>query len=443
MPRTSKKPANVDIIASQSLANAKTAEEYVSKALEMKHKYDHTTPSSSFVKYDIYEKEQTKRVPNHVSPTSPPAIRIEDSNDAKNSIESMVGGDTEKSSSDFHEYYQNPNYAIQSTTTTTTYKNPEDISVYGSYKDLEGANTDFSQQLASTNFDSTAFGTTLNNINYDNQKSYSNALQRVTGSSAGIYPSKQEMYDYIERAVKKYMREMESDGKWASGTQTLASAPSAHAEIKTYYRFPSTTMATPVTSTKLYSMGTHSEFFKPPKTQTLKISGIYSTVKPFVVESYTPDAIDLTVRSKKRPKPIDLSALDVGQSWSHSSASSEPAVSYHHRKPNKPKLQFNSQTYHDINALPYTPNRGIIYDEYSPSSSYPDSTNAHTSLSVKDHPVGASISFGSNSGSSAYESEESSKSPHFTPSMQVVNGVPVTNPYKFSMDTLKWVYFAH
>lgn len=436
VPRVNKKPANVDIIASQSLANAKTAEEYVSKALEMKHKYDHTTPSSSFVKYDIYEKEQTKRVPGHVTPTSSPSVRIEEPNDIKNHIETMVGGDTEKSSSDFHEFYQSPNY--QSTTTRTTYKHPDDSSVFGNYKDLDGANTDYSHQLASTNYDT--FGSTLSNINYDNQKSYSNAFQRVTGNSGGHYPSKQEVYDYIERAVKKYMRGLESEGKLASGVQTLTGAPSAHAEIKTYYRFPSSTVATPVTtSTKLYSMGTHSEFFKPAKSNSLKISGIYSTVKPFIVESFTPETIDLTVRSKKRPKPIDLSALDVGQSWSHS-ASSEPAVSYHSRKPHKPKLQYNPQTYHDINALPYTPNRGIIYDEYAPSTSYPDLTNAHTSLSVKDHPVGASISFGSSnigSGSDSYESEESAKSPHFTPSMQVINGMPVTNPYKFNMDTLK------
>lgn len=437
VPRGNKKPANVDIFASQSLANAKTAEEYVNKALEMKHKYDHTTPSSSFVKYDIYEKEQTKRMPVHSAPTSPPAVRIEEPNDAKNQIESLDGGDTEKSSSDYHEYYHNPSYAIQSTTTTTkTYKTPEDLSVFGSYKDLDGAKTDFSHQVASANYD--AFGT-MSNINYDNQKSYSNALQRVTGNSAAIYPSKQEMYDYIERAVKKYMRELESEGKLASSSAVvpaLTSAPTAHAEIKTYYRFPSSTMATPVTSTKLYSMGTHSEFFKPAKSNSMKSSGIYSTVKPFIVESYTPDTIDLTVRSKKRPKPIDLSALDVGQSWSHS-ASSEPAATYHHRKPHKPKLQFNSQTYHDINALPYAPNRGIIYDEYSPSTSYPDLANAHTALSVKDHPVSASISFGSGSSSGSYEAEESVKSPHFTPSMQVINGMPVTNPYKFSMDTLK------
>lgn len=432
VPRANKKPANVDIIASQSLANAKTAEEYVSKALEMKHKYDHTTPSSSFVKYDIYEKEQTKRVPAHATPTPLSAIRIEEPNDSKNQIDTMVGGDTEKSSSDFHEYYHSP--AVQSTTITTTYKNPDDLGVYGSYKDLDGANTDFSHQLASANYD--VFGT-INNINYDNQKSYSSALQRVPGGSGAAYPSKQEVFDYIERAVKKYMREMESEGKLSSSAvSTITGAPTAHAEIKTYYRFPSSTVATPVTSTKLYSMGTHSEFFKPAKSNTVKISGVYSTVKPFVVESYTPDTIDLTVRSKKRPKPIDLSALDVGQSWSHS-ASSEPAVTHHHRKPHKPKLHFNSQTYHDINALPYAPNRGIIYDEYSPSTSYPDLANAHTSLSVKDHPVGASISFGSSAGGSSYEPEESVKSPHFTPSMQVLNGVPVTNPYKFNMETLK------
>lgn len=402
-----KKPADVDLIASQSLANAKTAEEYVSKALEMKHKYDHSTPSSSFVKYDIFEKQETKRVPNVIKAATarPVVAQVKDDIDYTDDI---------KASSDVNEYYHKPDYALK-TTTTTTYKSPEDAVAY---KDLEISQSRYNPQLSSSGYD--AYG----GLQFDSQKAFSHIFPNQ-------YPSKEEVFDYIERAVKKYMRELETDGKFNS-QQSVTAAPSAHAEIKTYYRFPSSTSAPP-SSTKLYSMGTHSEFFKPPKN---KHKASYSTVKPITVESFTPDAIDLTFNGKKQ-KPIDLSALDVGQSWSHSNTDQVVAIVPVNYRHSKPKLHFNSQTYHDINALPYVPNRGLLYDETVPVSSiapYPESSNSHSSY--KDHPVGASISFGGNSGHQ--ESEESSKyNPQFTPSMQVVNGIPVSNPYKFSMETLK------
>lgn len=408
-----KKPADVDLIASQSLANAKTAEEYVSKALEMKHKYDHSTPSSSFVKYDIFEKQETKRVPTIIkAATARPVVA-----QVKDDVEYT---DDIKASSDIHEYYQKPDYALK-TTTTTTYKSPEDAVAF---KDLEISQSRFTPQLVS--YDA------FNGLQFDSQKSFGNAYQ------SPAYPSKEEVFDYIERAVKKYMRELESEGKLssASGVAAVTAAPPPHTEIKTYYRFPSSTAA-PVTATKLYSMGTHSEFFKPPKK---KSKGSYSTVKPITVESFTPEAIDLTFNGKKQ-KPIDLSALDVGQSWSHSNSEPIVAIVPVNYRTSKPKLHFNAQTYHDINSLPYVPNRGIIYDENAPVSTiapYPDSSNAHSSVNYKDHPVGATISFGGSNGNSQQESEESSKySPQFTPSVQVLNGIPVSNPYKFNMETLK------
>lgn len=374
----------------------------MSRALEMRNKYDHTTPSSSFVKYDIYEQERTKLMP--VSSTVTPQRSAESAHGKDDTIV-----DTSKSSSDFIEYYHRPEY-VQSTT-TTTYKTPPG---YGSYKDLDSSNSDYSHQFSS-GYDSF---NTLNHINYENHKSISNALNRMVG-----YPSKEEVYDYIERAVKKYMRELETGGKLRS----LAGAPSAHAEIKTYYRFPSSTVASPVASTKLLSTGTHSEFFKPAKGAYLKDS--YGVIKPFTVDTYSPEGVDLTVRSKQRPKPIDLSALDVGQSWSHSSGSESGS----YRKPHKSKLHVNSQTYHDINAMTYLPNRGIAYDDqslYSTSSTYPDLTNPHSN--VKDHPVGASISFGSHN---IQDSLDDNK--HFVPSIQMINGIPVSNPYKLNMETLK------
>lgn len=435
VPRSNSKPVDVDSYASHTLANAKTAEEYVSKALEMKNKYEHTTPSSSFVKYDIYDGEKTKLVPIISKPN-----QITDPLTPKEDISDMA-----KSGSEYSEFSIEHPQEYVSQTTTTTYKHP---SLTAHFKDLDQSNSDYNHHFMS-NYDPYD---SIKHINHDNRHSFDNAMRTMAG-----YPSKDEMITYIERAVKKYFKELDLTNKLTN--VPMSGSSSAQAEIKTYYRFPSSTTASPVDSTKFYSTGIHSEFFKPSKSHS---KPSYATVKPFTLDSYSPEGIDLTIpSSKKRPKPIDLSALDVGQTWQHSSTShSEPVVSY--RKKKKPKIHLNSQTYHDINALPYIPSRGVIYDEYSPFStptSLPSSIiehpsgSSHSYSSHKDHPVAASISFGGHShndhhshhhkkhhrhhGSHSHSHHNDDSGKGFMPSMQVVNGVPVTNPYKFNMDAIK------
>lgn len=459
VPRTSGKPADVDVYASQTLANAKTAEEYVNKALEMKTKYDHTTPSSSFVKYDIYEPEKTKLMPVISAPNE-----VTEPMSHKEDVSDMT-----RSASEYSDFSIEHPQEYVSQTTTTTYKHPA-LSTH--FSDLDSSNSDYNHNynyMSSIQhydpYDSikTSYDP-FKQINYDNRQSMDDAMRKLAG-----YPSKEEMIKYIERAVKKYFKELDLPSKIHSSHSSSASLPlplsgssSAQAEIKTYYRFPSSTTPSPIDSTKLYSAGIHSEFFKPSKGISPKPS--YVTVKPFTLDSYSPEGVDLTIPSKKRPKPLDLSALDVGQSWSHTSSSHpEPVVTY--RKKKKPKLHLSSQTYHDINSLPYVPNRGLLYDDYSPYSTA-TSTIDHPSgsshySSHKDHPVGASISFGGghshgdhhhhhkhhkhrhhghgHHSSHSHHNDDSKSS--FIPSMQVVNGVPVTNPYKFNMDTLKYFYF--
>lgn len=445
VPRGGGKPADVDEYASQTLANAKTAQDYVHKAIEMKHKYaEHTTPSSSYMKYDIYEPDQTKTklIPIVSSTARPVAENITPKEDIT---------DLSKSPSEYTEYLsqQPQEYLAHQTTTTTTYKHPQYDAHMHTLKDLDSANTDYSQHYLSQygdHYDS------IKSLQQDHQRdSINSALRKLAG-----YPSKEDMIKYIERAVKKYLREMDLTGKL--GSSALSSQPSAHAEIKTYYRFPSTTTPSPLEATKMYSAGTHSEFFKPSK--ALKQMYSLNTVKPFAMESYgsvpyVPEGVDLTVRAKKRPKPIDLANLDVGQSWSHSGAGLEPSLPYRPPKPKKPKLHISTQTYHDINAMPYVPTRGAapVYEEYSPYSTASafveqptggfHSYNSHSAQ--KDLPVGASISFGGHSHggrhlsggySHPYDEATSAKS-QFVPSMQVVNGLPVKNPYKFNMETLK------
>lgn len=434
VPRTHRKPVDVDAFASQTLANAKTAEEYVNKAIEMKNKYEYTTPSSSFVKYDVYEGGKTKLIPVISTPSqvTEPMSHKEDLSNMRNSASENSDLAIEHPQEYVHQTYKHPALSAQ-------------------IKDLDSSNSDFNQNY---NFMSTISQNydpydSIKHINHDNRHNVDDAMRKLVG-----YPSKEDMIKYIERAVKKYLRGLEIGGKFQpSSLPPLSGSSSAQAEIKTYYRFPSSTSPSPIESTKLYNLGIHSEFFKSFKGSSSKPS--YATVKPFSLDTYSPDGVDLTIPSKKLPKPIDLSALDVGQSWSHSTSShAEPGVSYRKKK-KKPKIHMNSQTHHDINALPYIPNQGLIFDEYSPTSAsiidHPSGSSHYSSL--KDHPIGASITFGGNShknhhrhrhhGHHGHNHHHSSYSHHddeksgFVPSMQVVNGVPVTNPYKFNIETLK------
>lgn len=478
VPRSSNpnsRPADVDVYASQTLSNAKTAEEYVNKALEMKTKFDHTTPSSSFVKYDIYEGEKTRLMPvastpSHVTEPMIPLAPITQKEDIT---------DMSKSASEYNSFSIEHPQEYVAQTITTTYKHPALSSMSSSsssnnYKDLDSSNSNHysNNHNFMSNFDTTPYDP-IRHINHDNRHSFDDAMRKLTG-----YPlSKEEMIKYIERAVKKYMKQLESSNKLPLA---LGGSSSGQGEIKTYYNFPSSTASSPIESANLYSAGIHSEFFKPSKGISYA-SPSYSTVKPFSLDTYSPEGIDLTLPSKKRPKPLDLSALDVGQSWQHSTSShAEPAVTY--RKKKKPKHHSSAQAYQDINALPYVPHHGLTFDEYNPpfstaQTSYIDHSsgnNYYLPSSQKDHSVGASISFGgqsipslhsgsSGSGSSHHHHKHKSHHhkhhhnhhhhhdvPHhhdshyhdesktnFVPSMQVVNGIPISNPYKFNMDTLK------
>lgn len=430
-----KKPAQVDIVASQTLANAKTAEEYVNRAIEMRNRYD-TTPSSSFVKYDMYENLESKQHPHQhlqhlqhqhqqqqASPT--PASQIEEPIPKKAVTE--VSKKYDYDADDF----RRPDFLKQ---------------LNFGHKDQEPAYSSFHDTYLPEAFDL-----------YQEDKSH--LFKKKVPPSTLNYPSKDEVLGTIEKSVLKYMQQLEADGRFFNVGG--GNRPTAHTEIKTYYRFPTgngpngpvgpigptslptllpQALSTPLpsqTTSNIISTGTHSEFFKSPKGGLTKSK--YSTIKPFTADTYLPDTIDLTFPSnKKRPKPVDLAALDVGQTWLHTN---EPPP----RKPNpKPKLHFNSQSYQDINSLTYPPNKGLFDDDNVPYSSgtWSEQVNAHTRLKPLHHDgsanVGASISFGGNQDPYGASDESLKAAPgHYVPSVQVLNGVAVSNPYKYHLDTLK------
>lgn len=382
---------SVDLAASETLSNAQSASEYVTRALNMRKLLRDKAPHSSYVKYDIFEKEQTQ----HLRPSHARRPVTHKPNTKSDSV---------TRNSKIYEDYRKPDYA--------------DDFGEGEYMYRE-SNPKFNvhSQLAD---------------NYDNFKEDMKSL-----TEQGI--PKAELMKHIEKSVVQYMKRLESEGNLPKLT-----TPRPHTEIKTYYRLPKLNSEERIKDYTEYK-STESELFKPTHTEHYKTykspnKNTYTTVStPYPEASYTTVVsvapnIDLTFRSK-RPKPIDLSALDIGQSWSHGTSTGHHATV-------KPKLKFNSQTYQDINAMTYAPDKGLIQQEpsYTQEDGYAyastESGNYATKLRDGMANVGASISVREKHPDNSEDAIKDLQD-HYRKPVQIINGVPVLNPYKLNMDTLK------
>lgn len=400
----------VEMVASSALANARTAAEYVSRALEMQGKH-RTPPHSNYVKYDVYTNQETKSLqPNNDD---------YDDDDQVNQIEIPVKSypAVPRSSSDFD--YQHRNYGVRKPPVVTT-SAPEQRM----HKKVEA-----------------------DNIPYV-------VVEPPYGSTNADIP-KSEIIKHIQTSVMRYMKELEAEGRLPSSSVGIASTERPRTEIKTYYRIlPVATASDEYNKIEkvkddysAVAAATHSEFFKP---NSAKAPQSYQTFKsttqstkeifhPAATTQSTPN-IDLTFRSRgRRPKPsIDLAALDVGQSWSHHDTTE-------HRKP---KLHFNSDAYHEINSMTYggggktNLNSGEEAPDnvatYGDSSAYGSSSQV-TPVKFKDGDtkhVQSTIAVDS-MGSDQNVEPSISADEHYRGPIHVINGIPVTNPYKFNMDQLK------
>lgn len=376
---------SVDMAASETLSNAETAEDYVTRALQMRKNLRDKAPHSSYVKYDIYEREKLQ----HVRPSHDRRMVTQ---------KPTVKSDTVTRSSKYYE----------------DYRKPDNLDDFG-----EG---EFMYREANHNVHyRTNSGDSYNNFKSD--------VKELTDS--GI--PKAELMKHIEKSVVRYMKRLESEGNLPK-----VATPRPHTEIKTYYRLPKLNTDERIKDYTEYT-STESELFKPVSTKHYKTykspnKSTFTTVStPYPDESYTALSvvpnIDLTNRSKK-PKPIDYSALDIGQSWSHGSSSD------HHTR--KPKLKFNSQTYQDINAMTYSPDKGLITDESSVI--YPCTATENGRFGSKPRDglanVGASITVKENHSPNSDEALKDLQD-HYRKPLHIINGVPVLNPYKVNMDTLK------
>lgn len=432
LPHQSKR-SNVDAAASEMLANARTAAEYVNRAMEMRHK--HRTPHSSYIKYDVFEKEETQSLPKY-NAADYESENIYDINSNINQIEMPLHGGNYYASSDSvtqrsskhhsdNDYHRKPNY--------NRYKQSEPT--YAS---------DYQAQ-------------------YDTDHAYDDPPYKVVeppyGSSTADIP-KSEIIRHIQQSVMKYMKELEVEGKLPETVSTER----PYTEVKTYYRvMPSSTAASyhdiDATSKnkekqKVHNTvsSTHSEYYKPAvppaksyQSYTAASDSYHTSTIPtptyhneatYSPESVTPH-IDLTFRSKSRPKPIDLTALDVGQTWSHNLDHHAPTPAttkpHSYRSTPKPKIHLNSQAYHEINSMTYAPDKDHSNEE---TDAY-ESPAHHTPVRFKNGvaSVGSSMSVVQDGHEDAVASDQGSRDlqDNYRGSTHVINGVP----YSFNKHQIK------
>ena len=190
--------------------------------------------------------------------------------------------------------------------------------------------------------------------------------------------------------------------------------------------------------------------------------------------------VDLTVK-KNRIKPFDLSAIDVGQTYQHVSQFDHSAAlknieefdqSHAMTNANKPKLHFSQQTYHDINNLGQSQRHKVNAASAASASSSDDneSENSNSNLfkgyvlpkqyqqtkligtNSNQHHQQALNGFpsmtydnsklprlvGNNNNNNNDEDDDDNKvDDSIDAPIQIINGIPVANPYNIDLNTLK------
>lgn len=460
-PHRSSRPGNVDAVASESLANTRTAEEYVNQALKLGKKLG-GTPHSSFVKYDVYEKEETQNLePDHMDMPmynrrplrSNAMLPLANNRHEKNYVEYKKPNfypEEREPQANFNLYKNGYSYQ-----TSSTLKPHNAMSNRPKHFWSENENSNFNEK---TSVEYIKPNSHRDERNFDNSpamdNSYKNPNEQVLQNPYKISSNRQKSFMpaessniHITKSSKKKPLNHMSDFATGDFYENFSGKDKSYEHKNTNF-----------------------ELYKPQATTSYN-SASYSHVID-KIKNKTP-SVDLTFGSKKRQNIIDLAALDVGQTWTHGPSydhsnkgyninNKKPkldnykkpkvefnsAEMYHHfsddnkeftnyksQQPEnyessansyrKPKLEFNSQTYHDINAMDGSGTK--MYSVQEPREEYPPK---YEPFLIRDHltSVGASISV--EKPTDGYN-EDPLKNLH------VVNIGSATKPYKLNSNVVK------
>ncbi|XP_055638232.1 uncharacterized protein LOC129776549 [Toxorhynchites rutilus septentrionalis] len=271
--------------------------------------------------------------------------------------------------------------------------------------------------------------------------------------------TKQDYMRHVQNAVIKYMKQLQDEGKLTSAIQRdsdetqktfeevdIAALLNGHNAKHKFQLSAPMKVALPVNPSNYKPVKTvpSSSTYKP--IVNLKIpKNTYPAGKPLksAIESLQEqlgNSVDLTVKTPKATVKPDLSAIDVGQSYLHgpsyepaqplkTAASSFENPSVVQIPSQKAKLHFNQQTYHDINSLTNVKETQSM----KPSSPY-------SSIKGGTASVGASISFGGSGARGSPTEEDHKLGPEALDApIQIINGIPVTNPYNIDINTLRYM----
>ncbi|XP_062555609.1 uncharacterized protein LOC134220540 isoform X2 [Armigeres subalbatus] len=271
--------------------------------------------------------------------------------------------------------------------------------------------------------------------------------------------TKQEYMRHVQNTVLKYMKQLQDEGRLPVVSPDTDETQKTFEELdieallngnNPKHKFqlnPSVKPANlPMNPSQYKPMKTVPSSSSYKSVANMKIpKNTYPAGKPLksaieTLQEQLGNSVDLTIKGTKAPFKPDLSAIDVGQSYLHgptydppspiksltASFDGPPVVKI---PAQKNKLHFNQQTYHDINSLTN------LKDSHSLKSSSP-----YSSIKGGSANVGASISFGGTNKVATSHPDDIKLGPEALDApIQIINGIPVTNPYNIDMNTLRYM----
>uniref|UniRef100_A0A182K357 Uncharacterized protein n=1 Tax=Anopheles christyi TaxID=43041 RepID=A0A182K357_9DIPT len=287
--------------------------------------------------------------------------------------------------------------------------------------------------------------------------------------------TKQEYMRHVQNAVLRYMRQLQEEGRLPQiASRDSDDTQKAFEEIdlaallgnggfKQKFQLNGAMRVNVPQNPSHYkpmkSVPSSSTYKPTASPQNVKLGkNTYTAGKPLKVaiesmQDTLSSNVDLTVKGNKPPVKPDLSAIDVGQSYLHGSTLDQgpsPKDSHSYGNSNaspKTKLQFNQQSHHDINSMLNAKEGGLQGLRTNLKGSYLDhASNNYGSIKAGSANVGASISFG-NGGMGIHgkgihhASEDDNKiAPEALDApIQIINGIPITNPYNIDINTLRYM----
>ena len=284
---------------------------------------------------------------------------------------------------------------------------------------------------------------------------------RIFDNKKGARPyeiTKDDYMRHIKQAALQYMKEMNGPDKDMQQTAEANSPKNYYAEITNQQN----------RYNRLKNSDSEDGSYRKKPSEPIKITATLKLPKnTFQAGQQLTDAIDnlreansnvdLTFKKAKSSKPFDMSAIDVGQSYQHISFDHPAAMknteefdqsNVVNHAPQKPRLHFNQQTYYDINAMthnnPNNKNRDREQEASDPEAvklfkGYVLPETYGTSNKGKaNHPT--SINYGNKLPRIVHqddEDDENGRPDAIDTPIQIINGIPVANPYNIDMNTLK------